>query len=487
MSSDQHQPVFRFYARAIVFDRTKECVLLLKKKSNQKIGAGAWLLPGGTVEFGEDIESSLIREILEETNLRIMSLELLTTKKMIIYDTHWLGLYYVAEVANESEVRNAEEGKHETVQFVPWKEVPELRDYTVLQFVKNISSNKEYFDVSICSPDEHSMGNAFYRYVEMKMHHLIQSKQDEFSKVRVIGSHDRSAHVSTDEKNDKPFNFERPTAFLDDDTLYLCCFPGYDYVHHYANLVATYFRNLNKKKEVSYIYADDERIFQAFEDTNLRSIPAEVDIVLFGNIDNIGLFEDKEFEGEGDFRWKIGNIGSHTVLLLGCQFSIWGDAAYFLIKFLARFHSFTTFVYVGKLGSLRPDIVPNKWIANGSESYINGDFIKWDNIFENEVKNYQNILSGGHVTCGSVVDETKDAVGFFQERGIFIDPEIGHMARACNETKKRFSYLHIVSDNVVVPHHENLSNERDLSIREKRAKLFKEIGEIINRQLKKDI
>ncbi|MBP5993757.1 MAG: NUDIX hydrolase [Candidatus Moranbacteria bacterium] len=486
MISDQNQPIFRFYARAIVFDRTKERVLLLKKKSDQKIGAGAWLLPGGTVEFGEDIESSLIREILEETNLRITSLELLTTKKMIIQNTHWLGLYYIAEVADESEARNMEEGKHEVVQFVSLKEVPELRDYTVLQFVKNISSNKEFFDVSACLSSDHSMGDALHRYIEMKMHHLIQSKQDEFSKVRVIGSHDRSAHVSTDEKNDKLFNFERPTAFLDGDTLYLCCFPGYDYIRHYANLVATYFCNLNKKKEVSYIYADDERIFQAFKNTNLGSIPA-ADIILFGNIDRIGLFEDVEFDGDGDFKWKIGNIGSYRVLLLGCQFSIWGDAAYFLIKFLARFHSFTTFVYIGKLGSLKSGIVPNEWIASGSKSYIHGDSVAWNNIFENEISDRKDVLFGSHVTCGSVIDETKDAVEFFQKFGVFIDPEIGHMAKACNEIKKRFSYLHIVSDNIIDHYYENLSNERDTGIQEKRKKLFKEIGGIISQRLERNL
>lgn len=68
----------------------------------------------------------------------------------------------------------------------------------------------------------------------------------------------------------------------------------------------------------------------------------------------------------------------------------------------------------------------------------------------------------------------------FQKQGVFIDPEIGYMAKACIELGREFSYLHIISDNVVTSSIENLSNERDSNVQEKRKKLFLEIGEIIS-------
>lgn len=477
---ENHNHTFRLYARAIIFDESRESVLLIKKHSSQKIGPGAWLLPGGTVEFGEDIEATLLREIQEETNLRIVNLKLITIKKMVIQDVHWLGIYYLGEVAQMTDLKNIEESKHETVQFIPLTDVPDLRDYTILQFLKNMDSNREYFDVEVGSEKTHSMGQALGRYVSIKMHHLIRINHECFSRVRVIGNYDRSIHVSKDEKTGKLFNSKRPTAFLDGDILYLCCFPGHDYVRHYANLVVTYFQSIEEQKLVSYICASNAGVERAFESTNLSQMP-DSDIILYGNIERLGLFEEKEFEGDGDFLWKEGKIGSHRVVLLGCKFSVWGDAGYSLIHSIAKEHPFKAFIYVGKLGSLDSSIIPNQCLATGSKSFIGTDFFEWRNIFQDVVKERENVVVGNHVTCPSVIDETKEVVQGFQKLGVFIDPEIGYMAKACIELEKEFSYLHIVSDNVVKSSIENLSNERDLDIREKRKKLFLEVGEIIKK------
>ncbi|NCU42393.1 MAG: NUDIX hydrolase [Candidatus Moranbacteria bacterium] len=475
---------FKFYARVVVFDKSKDKVLLLKKKSDQKIGPGAWLLPGGTVEFGEDIEISLIREIEEETNLKIRSLELFVTKKMIIEGVHWLGLYYFGEVLDEDSLKNVEVTKHEIAQFIPLCDVPDLRDYTVLQFVKNIQSNKEHFDTLTCSSKDHSMGEYLNRYVSMKMHHLIRINHECFSRVRVIGSYDRSIHVSKDEKNDKHFNFKRPTAFIDGDILYLCCFPSRDYVRHYANLVATYFHHIGERKTVSLIHTNEHSIYNAFALTNIESIP-EADIILYGNVDHIGIFENQEWKGKGDFLWKLGNIKNKKVLLLGCRFSIWGDAGYFLVRKLVKYISFETFVYIGKLGSLEKNVSANQFLATGEKSFVLGKEVEWKNIFKDVVGKYENVRIGNHITCPSVIEETKEAIEQFQKIGDFIDPEIGQMARSCNEEKKQFSYLHIISDNVVTPREENLSNERDLEIPKKRKALFIQIGKIITESIER--
>jgi len=45
--------------------------LLLKRNSNEDIFPNKWELPSGKVEFGEDPNQSLIREIKEETGLEI--------------------------------------------------------------------------------------------------------------------------------------------------------------------------------------------------------------------------------------------------------------------------------------------------------------------------------------------------------------------------------------------------------------------------------
>ncbi|RMG77946.1 MAG: hypothetical protein D6707_10545, partial [Bacteroidetes bacterium] len=165
-----------------------------------------------------------------------------------------------------------------------------------------------------------------------------------------------------------------------------------------------------------------------------------------------------------------------------CKFSIWGSIGYDFIHFLSKNTKFSTFIYVGKLGTLFENIKPNKYIATGEQSYVNGKIITWNNIFKN--LDDKQVVVGKHVTCPSVLDETIDQIDIYKYKGDFIDPEIGNMAVACTELGKQFSYLHIISDNVA-NHNvlENLSNERKITILEKRKFLFEKIGMIIKENL----
>ncbi|MEZ5558635.1 MAG: NUDIX domain-containing protein [Pseudomonadales bacterium] len=47
--------------------------LLLCRLSDQMTEAGKWTLPGGGIEFGEDPEAAMIREVREETGLLVSS------------------------------------------------------------------------------------------------------------------------------------------------------------------------------------------------------------------------------------------------------------------------------------------------------------------------------------------------------------------------------------------------------------------------------
>jgi len=51
-------------------------VLLLKRSKSNKFYIGKWQLPGGKVEFGEDIQKAIKREIYEETGKKYSSLRL---------------------------------------------------------------------------------------------------------------------------------------------------------------------------------------------------------------------------------------------------------------------------------------------------------------------------------------------------------------------------------------------------------------------------
>src|SRR5208282_5721023 len=55
------------------------------------------------------------------------------------------------------------------------------------------------------------------RYLEIKAHHLLCER--DWASIRVIGAYDRDCVASANEKNDKLFNWQRPTAQVHGDTL----------------------------------------------------------------------------------------------------------------------------------------------------------------------------------------------------------------------------------------------------------------------------
>ncbi|WP_108669108.1 NUDIX hydrolase [Peribacillus acanthi] len=56
-------------------------VLILKRSEEEEISPGTWELPGGKMDFGEQLESALVREIREETSLYV------TVEKLLYVST----------------------------------------------------------------------------------------------------------------------------------------------------------------------------------------------------------------------------------------------------------------------------------------------------------------------------------------------------------------------------------------------------------------
>lgn len=126
--------IFKIYTRAIILNEKNE-VLLLQKNFNQKYWAWKILLPGWTVDFSEEIEKTLVREIKEETNLEVIFTKILDTKTMIIWEEHWLWVYYFAKVKDLKTLKNMEPEKH---IFCEFKNIFEMKeDFLYKDFIKN--------------------------------------------------------------------------------------------------------------------------------------------------------------------------------------------------------------------------------------------------------------------------------------------------------------------------------------------------------------
>ena len=114
-------PLFQVFVAAVIINDEEE--VLLVKSTYQRFHP--WGLPGGSLEYGESSEDAVIREVLEETSLKV------TVEKLLLVKT-WrpdrVGMYYLCrrefgEFQPSDEV--AEAG------YFPMNDLPDVRPVDV--------------------------------------------------------------------------------------------------------------------------------------------------------------------------------------------------------------------------------------------------------------------------------------------------------------------------------------------------------------------
>lgn len=97
-------------------------ILLGKRRGAH--GSGCWSLPGGHLEFGEDVETCARRELAEETGLQAITTEIGPwTNDLIEADKHYVSLFVIVH-AFSGELQLLEPQKCEEWQWFPWNELP---------------------------------------------------------------------------------------------------------------------------------------------------------------------------------------------------------------------------------------------------------------------------------------------------------------------------------------------------------------------------
>ncbi len=326
----------------------------------------------------------------------------------------------------------------------------------------------------------HSMDASVFEYIEMKMHQKLRMDVSGYKEVVVVGMYDRSCEISDHEKTGKLTNWQRPTVEVVDDVLILKCFPGKDYVAHYASLVASYFALKGLPFDnVSFVIPTEQECWDAVYALPLDVIEKSDAIVVGSGLFNIA-GETVLWQGNDEFLWasevlENGKKISYAIF----QFSFWGDILYRIIHVLAEL-GHTQAIFTAKIGGIDDQIIPNDTLATGSLTSINGEIVKWDNIFE--AVQSEKLLVGTHVNSHSVLLETKDWVRLFSTF-TFVDSEVGYFAKAAKEADLAFGYLHFVSNNLSKIFSEDLSNERSEVVIKKRSVLNSEIGKIIKKTI----
>ncbi|WP_404501964.1 hypothetical protein [Arthrobacter sp. GAS37] len=306
----------------------------------------------------------------------------------------------------------------------------------------------------------------------MKIHSALLASS--WKHIRVEGGYERAALISTTEKSDKMFNWQRPTAISTSHELVLKCFPGKDYVLHYGLIVATYLAMTGRNDEhVSMMIPRSDAAAEALRAIDFEAGDVDLTVVGWG----LPAFTGPNGWSSGNgFMWKKDMLGKHRVLFVGFLHSIWGDVAGSAVTRLAECGA-KRVVYVGKVGSLDPAVEPNKHLATGSTTVLEGETLEWDDFFAG-VPHSSNTISGLHVSSPSILLETKPWLNGL-DRGDFVDPEIGHMGRAAARANIEYGYLHVISNNLARERDEDLSNERRAAIVDKRKVLLDQIRDTI--------
>lgn len=323
-------------------------------------------------------------------------------------------------------------------------------------------------------PMMHTMENSLYMYLSIKMHNDIIEKL--YKRIIVVGNHDRSGGIATNEKGGKEFNWQRPTSKLIGDDLFIKCPVGHEYVQHYASLIGTYlYLTGQDSSRVSYVPPTEKECWDFIESSNLSQLnPSDFVIYGFGLPQTTNI---KHWKGGGPFRWANKRIGKTDITFLGCDYCVWGDIAGRMLRYLAEIKRIKKFIYIGKVGSINPSFPPNRHLASGNKSFIHGNWVEWDSIFSDTPED--DVLKKGiHYTLPSTLMETKEWLNKV-EGFDFVDPEIGHMGSAASRAGIKYGYMHIISDNLANKFSEDLSNERIKNVIDKRKFLLSKIRNII--------
>lgn len=126
-------PLFLVFVAAVIFDDKKR--ILLVKTTYQRIHP--WGLPGGSLKFGETPEDAILREIWEETSLKINIDEFLFVKN---WSPDRIGLYYLCKIEEGTFQPSDEVSEY---GYFTLNDLPDVRSQDIM-LIKQIFEKVEY-------------------------------------------------------------------------------------------------------------------------------------------------------------------------------------------------------------------------------------------------------------------------------------------------------------------------------------------------------
>ena len=116
-----------------------------EKASSLLHGEGTWTMPGGKLDFGQDLVRAAKREALEETGIKIKNLKIISLSNDIVEDAHFLTVGFLCtDFEGEPMVMEPEEITE--WQWFPIDKLPYPIFFPSAKILKNYLAKKIYSD-----------------------------------------------------------------------------------------------------------------------------------------------------------------------------------------------------------------------------------------------------------------------------------------------------------------------------------------------------
>ena len=130
--------VFGLAVRALITDEDDK-ILILKRSVDSKTNPGKWELPGGKVDQGEPFDQALIREVLEETQLKI------SLDNVIGASQQNLPLIRAVHIIISGKIVEGELNLSDEHEGYAWEYLENLKDYELADWLEYfITGGKNY-------------------------------------------------------------------------------------------------------------------------------------------------------------------------------------------------------------------------------------------------------------------------------------------------------------------------------------------------------
>jgi 8-oxo-dGTP diphosphatase len=106
-------------------------ILILKRSTDSKTNPGKWELPGGKVDQGESFDKALIREVYEETNLKI------TLDRVVGVSQQNLPLIRAVHIIMSGKIVDGELNLSDEHEGYAWEFLENFSDYELADWLED--------------------------------------------------------------------------------------------------------------------------------------------------------------------------------------------------------------------------------------------------------------------------------------------------------------------------------------------------------------